>query len=417
MRIALVTPHASAPGPGAGAERGTGLVALAPALAKLGHDVTVYARKASPGLPAEDTLEPGVKIAYVKAGPEAPLPTDDLAPHVRPLGEFLAGRWQQDKPDVVHAYSWPGGLASMAAARDLGIPVAVTFHELGVQGSLLRLRDTREQLARVKLKLSLARSVDAVLARSQEEMSALTGLGVPRNGIRVVPWGVDTGHFGPDGPVAKRGDRHRLLAAWPAAGPQRAELLLRALADIPGAELLIVGGPPRKDLAASPIHRALTRLAARAQVADRVIFTGGVAWQDLPPLLRSADLMVAPSPMGLFDGAALQAMACGTALVAPASGFYSDLVVDGTTGLLVQPGRPSMLARRIRRLLDSPVQLEAFGIAAADRARSRYAWERVAREAVQSYERCLPGTAPEPVADLADEPFAGEAADLAPAVS
>jgi glycosyltransferase involved in cell wall biosynthesis len=110
-------------------------------------------------------------------------------------------------------------------------------------------------------------------------------------------------------------------------------------------------------------------------------------------------------------------MACGTALVAPASGFYSDLVVDGTTGLLVQPGRPSMLARRIRRLLDSPVQLEAFGIAAADRARSRYAWERVAREAVQSYERCLPGIAPEPAADLADEPFAGEAADLAAAVT
>jgi glycosyltransferase involved in cell wall biosynthesis len=417
MRIALVTPHATAPGPGAGAERGTGLIALAPALARLGHDVTVYARKASPGLPAEDTVDPGVKITYVTAGPEAPLPTDDLAPHVRPLGEFLAGRWQHDKPDVIHAYSWPGGLAAMAGARDLGIPVAVTFHELGVQGSLLRLRDTRDQLARVRLKISLARSVDAVLARSAEEMSALMGLGVPKTGLRVVPWGVDTGHFGPEGPVAKRGDRHRLIAVWPAAGPQRAEILLRALADIPGAELFIVGGPPRKDLAGSKTYRALARLASRAQVAGRVVFTGGVAWQDLPPLLRSADLMVAPSSASLFDAAALQAMACGTALVAPASGFYSDLVVDGTTGMLVQPGRPSMLARRIRRLLDSPVQLEAFGIAAADRARSRYSWDRVAREAVRAYQRCLPGLVPEPAADLADETFAGEAADLAPATT
>jgi glycosyltransferase involved in cell wall biosynthesis len=401
MRIALVTPHASARGPGTAPERGTGLAALAPALSALGHDVTVYARKASPSLPAEDILAPGVTIHYVTAGPTGPLPTDDLAPHIRPLGEFLAKHWRQDPPDLVHAYSWPGGLAALAAARDLDIPVAVTFHELNVQAGLLRLRQARDQLARVRLKLSLARTVDLVLARSAEEMGVLGALGVPRPAIRVVPWGVDTGHFVPDGPVAPRNGRRRLVTAWP-AGTQRPDMLLRALADIPDTELLVVGGPPRKELAKSPLYRDLARLAARVQVANRVVFTGGVAWEDLPSLLRSADLMVSTSAASLFDGAALQAMACGTALAAPATGFYSDLVVDGTTGLLFQPGRPVGLARRIRRLLDSPVQLEAFGIAAADRARSRYSWDRIAREATRAYQRCLPAPAPEP-ADATDE--------------
>jgi glycosyltransferase involved in cell wall biosynthesis len=417
VKIALVTPQATAPGPGTGHERGTGLIALAPALAELGHDVTVYARKASPSLPSEDTVG-GVTVHYVAAGPAAPLPVDDIAPHVRPLGDFLAERWRQDPPDLAHAYSWPGGLAALAGARALGVPVALTLHELGVQASLLQLRQARDQLARVRFKISLARNVAAVLARSAEEMAVLASLGVPRQHIRVVPWGVDTAHFGPDGPVAPRNGKHRLIAAWSAGGVRRADVLIRALADIPDTELLFVGGPPRKELTSSKLYRGLARLAARAQVGDRVTFTGGVAWPNLPPLLRSADLMVVTSAASLFDGAALQAMACGTALVAPAAGFYSDLIVDGTTGLLVQPGRPAGLARRIRRLLDSPVQLEAFGIAAADRARSRYSWDRIAREATRAYGRCLPIPEPEPVEEPADElAAAGDPiADLATAM-
>lgn len=417
MRISLVAPHAVAAAPDVSNGRGTGMLALAPALARLGHDITVYARKDSPTLPPEDTSIPGVTVRYVPVGPAEPMRPDDLAPHIRPLGDCLARRWREDPPDVVHAYSWPGGLAALAAARDVDVPVAVTFHELGVQGSLLRLRQARDQVARVKLKISLARSVDMVLARSAEERGVLAGLGVRRPSIRVVPWGVNTSHFSPDGPAAPRAARRRLLTLWPSDASHRPDFLIRMLADIPNTELVIAGGPPRKDLAGSKLYRELARLAARAQVGDRVTFAGAVAWDDLPPLMRSADLMISTSPANLFDGAALQAMACGTALVAPATGFYSDLVIDGTTGILMQPGRSAGLARRIRRLLDGPVQLEAFGIAAADRARSRYAWDRIAAESVQAYERCLPNLVPEPLDDMAEDMLADSGMDLVPAVS
>jgi glycosyltransferase involved in cell wall biosynthesis len=146
------------------------------------------------------------------------------------------------------------------------------------------------------------------------------------------------------------------------------------------------------------------RLATALGVAGRVVFTGGVSWDDLPALLRSADLLVCASISGQFDPVALEAMACGTPVVAPAAGFYPDAVIDGTTGVLVPPGRPSLLARRVRLLLASPLQLEAFGIAAADRARSRYSWDRIARETVQAYQRCLPAAAGAPA-----EPDAAEA--------
>jgi glycosyltransferase involved in cell wall biosynthesis len=402
MRIALVTPHATPPGSYATSDRGPRVIPLAQALGQLGHDVTVYARKDAPALPAEVTLAPGVTIEHVPAGPATGLSADELAPYVRSIGDYLAEHWRHQPPDIAHAYSWPGGLAALAAGRDLGIPVAQTFHSLDVPGARHRLRPDREQLARMRLKVSLARSVHTVLVRSGEEMRQLTRMGVARTSVRVVPWGVDTQRFSPDGPAAPRNGQPRLLAAWPLAGQQGPEAAIRALADVPQAELLVAGGPPRGQLARHPLYRELMRLAKGLGVAGRVAFTGGISWQDLPPLLRSADLLICASVSGQFDTVALQAMACGTPVVAPAAGFYPDAVIDGTTGILVPPARPGLLARRVRLLLASPLQLEAFGIAAADRARSRYSWDRIARETVQAYQRCLPAAAAAP-AELADD--------------
>ena len=86
-----------------------------------------------------------------------------------------------------------------------------------------------------------------------------------------------------------------------------------------------------------------------------------------------------------FGMASLEAMACGTPVIASAIGGHLDTVVDGTTGLLVTPGQPKALARRIRKLLGNPMLLEGFGIAAADRAQARYSWERIGRETIALY--------------------------------
>ena len=86
-------------------------------------------------------------------------------------------------------------------------------------------------------------------------------------------------------------------------------------------------------------------------------------------------------------------MACGTPVVASAAGAERDAVVDMTTGLVTPPGQPAQLALRIRRLLANSLRLEAYGIAAADRARSRYSWERIGRETLAAYGCCSPRAA------------------------
>src|SRR5262249_56150571 len=116
-----------------------------------------------------------------------------------------------------------------------------------------------------------------------------------------------------------------------------------------------------------------------------LVCRGAVAPSQLPPLLRSADLLVSTAPYEPTGLVAIQAMACGTPVVAAAGGAEQDAVIDSTTGLLVPPGQPRQLVLRIRRLLGSSMQLEAYGIAAAGPARSRDSWGRIARETPAAY--------------------------------
>jgi glycosyltransferase involved in cell wall biosynthesis len=120
-----------------------------------------------------------------------------------------------------------------------------------------------------------------------------------------------------------------------------------------------------------------------------VCFAGQVGRSALPPLLRSADLLVDINEHELSAITSIQAMACGTPVVASAVGAQVDAVVDGTTGILVEPGRPALLAQRIRQLLAHPMMLEAFSVAATDRARSRYSWDRIAHETLAVYDAAI----------------------------
>src|SRR5262249_28790216 len=269
----------------------------------------------------------------------------------------------------------------------------------GKGGAAGRQQDSGHQLARIRLEVCLARSASAVLATSSEQMTKLAGLGGPRAAIRVVPWGGGTGLFAPEGPVAKRNGRPRLLAVRPSDEAEGLDIVIRALAEVPAAELLIAGGPSGSGPAAGPANQGLAALARALGVADRITFTGEVSRTHLPALLRSADLLLSGTWEDPLGTVALQAMACGTPVAAAAAGVVGEAVIEGTTGILVPPGQPSALAHRIRHLLASPLQLDAFSVAAVDRARSRYSWDRIGRETVRAYERCLPHQFP----DVPDE--------------
>ncbi|TYB47959.1 glycosyltransferase [Actinomadura chibensis] len=399
MRIAMISEHAS-PLAAVRGPAGTGLggadaggqnvfvAELAAELGRQGHDVTVYTRRDAPGPPDRVRLAPGVTVEHVPAGPAEPVAKDDLLPWMRDFGAHLERRWAADPPDVAHAHFWMSGLAAVQAARAAGtprVPVVQTYHALGTVKRRHQGDQDTSPAARVRLEREIGRAAAAVLATCSDEVGELTAMGVPRGRVRVVPCGADLSLFTPDGPAAARGGRHRLVVLSRLVERKGVDTAIRALAALPDAELLVAGGPPRDGLDADPEVRRLRRVAADAGVTGRVEFLGRLGRDEVPPLLRSASLVVTLPWYEPFGMVPLEAMACGVPVVATGVGGHLDTVVDGGTGVLVPPRDPDAAAAAIRGLLAAPATRAAMGEAGTARARERYSWARVAADTARVY--------------------------------
>lgn len=134
----------------------------------------------------------------------------------------------------------------------------------------------------------------------------------------------------------------------------------------------------------------MSRLAADLGVADRVRLLGSVTREQMPAMLRSADLVACTPWYEPFGIVPLEAMACGAPVVATAVGGIRDTVVDDVTGRLVPPKDPVRLAEAINELLADRVRRQALGTAGRGRARARYTWDRVAADTERIYEKLAP---------------------------
>ncbi|MFF3285729.1 glycosyltransferase [Streptomyces sp. NPDC003023] len=393
LSIALVSEHASPLAALGGIDAGgqnVHVARLAGALADRGHRVTVYTRRDRRDLPDLMPLRAGVDVRHVPAGPPEAIPKDELLPHMLGFGRHLARDWQTRPPDVVHSHFWMSGLASLHAVRELGLPLVHTFHALGtVKRRNQRHADTSPP-ARIACEKEVGTGCDRIIATCRDEVVELAAMGLPADKVDVVPCGVDTDQFTPDGPVAERGaQRHRLIQVGRVVPRKGAAVSITALTRLPGVELLVVGGPPPGRLEDDPEVSRLRDLAYGLGVADRVVFTGAVAGEDIAPLLRSADVVLCPGDYEPFGIVPLEAMACGRPVVATAVGGQLDTVADPDTGRLVPPRDPDALARAVAGLLADPVAREACGAAGRRRVLGRYSWTGIAAATESVYAGAL----------------------------
>jgi glycosyltransferase involved in cell wall biosynthesis len=394
MHIAMVSDHASplaAPGsPGAGGQN-VHVRELALALAAEGHRITVLTRRDSPEPPdvVELAAHPdggSAHVHHLTAGPASCLSKERLVAHVPRFAEELVRVWRADRPDVVHAHHWMSGLAALAAVRDLEIPLVQTFHGLGHVERRHAGEHDSGPAGRPSAEQVISRQADRIVATCEDELFELVRMGAPRKRISIVPSGVDVETFRPDGPALVRRERPRLVSVGRLVPRAGVDDLITALARVPDAELLVGGGTGTAD---DPDLARLFGVAGAVGVADRVRFLGPVARTDVPRLLRSADAVVSTPRHQPFGRVALEAMACGRAVVATAVGGMKDTVVDRVTGVLVPPRRPDHLADTLRRLLADRAMPVAYGIAGRDRVLSRYTWPRIAAATTAVYAQAL----------------------------
>ncbi|WP_030440238.1 glycosyltransferase [Actinoplanes subtropicus] len=380
MRIAMISEHAS---PSSDGGRPNHVADLSAALAELGHDVRVYTRRDDPAAADEVTTPGGIRVVRVPAGPPQVIPPDLLLPHMGEFARWLGEHWRGASwtPDVLHAHFWTGGLAAVTAARRLGIPVVQSFHELGEIEATAGGKPSRSGYER-----ALGRAVDRVVAQNQDEVRDLVRIGVPRTQLAVVPAGVDSERFTPEGPAVERDpQRPRILSVGKLVERKGFGDVIRAMPYVPGAEVIVVGGPAPEQLPADPGARTLRALAEKLQVADRFRLVGRVPWAEMPGWYRSADLLVAAPWQEETETSALEAMACGVPIVGTAVGGLTEAVVDGLTGDLVPARDPRALGGALRRLVNDKVRRFAYATAALDRARQAYSWRRVAAQVGSVY--------------------------------
>lgn len=401
MNIALISEHASPLAIQGGTDSGgqnVYVAYVARELGRLGHTVDVFTRRDDPALPAVIEFAPNARVVPIPAGPPRFIPKEALLPHMAEFGDGISACCTLPaRPyDVVHANFFMSGLVGLRLREEHGLPLVVTFHALGKvrrlhQGSA----DTFPE-ERLHIEDALVAQADRLIAECPQDRDDLIDLyDACRERIDVVPCGVDTAELGPD-----EGARERLgLAADDFVVLQLGRLVprkgidnvIRAVAELRrrhgiAARLLVVGGESTEpDPALTPEIGRLQAVARAEGVADAVIFTGRRERAALRDYYCAADVFVSTPWYEPFGITPLEAMACGCPVIGAAVGGIRHTVVNGTTGYLVPPRDPVLLAERLARLQRDPARARALGRAGMRRVRGRFTWQRVTASLASVY--------------------------------
>jgi glycosyltransferase involved in cell wall biosynthesis len=401
LRIAMISEHASPladlGGPDAGGQN-VHVAQLATHLADRGHDVQVFTRLDNAALPPSIRTPEGYTVHHVPAGPAHPVPKDELLAFMPAFGQWLAARWRQPRlaPDIVHAHFWMSGVAARGALRHESVPYVVTFHALGTVKRRMQGADDTSPPQRLGLERDIARNARRVVAQCTDEIEELGAMGVDPARVSLISSGVDTSLFqpAPSGrPVAGR------ILTVGRLVPRKGFLrLVRALPQLPQAHLVVAGGPPHRELGADPVAARLREEARRLGVASRLRLLGSVPQNEMPALYRSAEVVACVPDYEPFGITPLEAMACGTPVVALAVGGLRDTVRHRSTGELVPPGDQAALATALRRLLSDSDIRERYAAQAVRVVRERYPWSCIAEAMERTYRAAIVESVLEPLA-------------------
>jgi D-inositol-3-phosphate glycosyltransferase len=391
MKISLISEHASPLALLGGVDAGgqnVHVAALARSLATHGAEVVVHTRRDDPALPRRVEFAPGVVVDHVDAGPPEPLPKDVLAGWMDAFADDLVTQWRHDRPDVVHGHFWMSGMAAVSAGDRTGVPVALTYHALGAEKRRHQGADDTSPPGRVAVESWLARAVDSVVATTSHEADEVRAMGALPDDVTVVPCGVDLGRFTAAGPAQPRGRRTRIACVSRLVPRKGIADVIRALVELPDAELLVAGGPPEAMLHEDEEALTLRRVADECGVLDRVRFLGALERDAVPALLRSADVVCCCPWYEPFGLVAVEAMACGVPVVASRVGGLAETVVDGQTGVLVPPKSPTAIAEAVRTVVTDRQRQHRMAEAACLRAQA-YGWDRIGARTLAVYRRLV----------------------------
>ncbi|MCS7248504.1 MAG: glycosyltransferase [Anaerolineales bacterium] len=345
----------------------------------------------------------GNRVVHIPAGPEIPLPKEEL---VNFIGEFVEGvvKFAARKKchyDLIHSHYWMSGVVALGLKKIWNVPVVHMFHTLGkMKQRVAQSAEEAEGEYRIEGEKRILEGVDRIVAATPAELAQLQWLyQADLSKIEVIPPGVDLSRFYPipmdeaKEYIGMRPCERMLLFVGRIEPIKGLDVLFRAIAWMrengfwqrhPFCLAVIGGKEEGSDKVASLEQERLATLRAEYGLEDLVAFLGKKSQDTLPYYYSAAEVVVVPSHYESFGMVALEAMACGTPVVASNVGGLAYLVQDGITGFTVPVDEPQLLGERIEQILANPDLRRKMGQQAAEFAKG-YGWDTVAQKIVSLY--------------------------------
>ena len=410
LRIAMLSYHTCPLATLGGKDTGGMNVYVRELTRQLGHmgiHVDVFTRSQDDHVPhVLHELGYGNRVVHVPAGPEHPVSKQELANYIP---QFVEGVHQfalekNIKYDIIHSHYWMSGIAA-AALSDLwaGTPIVHMFHTLGeMKNRIARSDAEREGEYRVNGEKQVLGRMNRITVATLAELTQLRFLyKADANKLVVIPPGVDVGHFYPipsDEAKTYIGlkPEHRMILFVGRIEPLKGvDTLLQAMSCLQLKEaqrpvhLAIIGGDPSASPEEMTVEMArLQKLCEVLGLDQSVVFLGKRDQDKLPYYYSAAEVLVMPSHYESFGMVALEAMACGTPVIASEVGGLAYLVRDGETGFTIPAEEPDTLCEKLSWLLNDPELHATMSRKAAEYAQD-YAWEKIAKQIVEVYEELV----------------------------
>jgi D-inositol-3-phosphate glycosyltransferase len=393
MRIACISAHTSplaAPGGRDAGGMNVYVLESARTLAGLGYELDIFTRRDDDDSPQVQQVAPGVRLVRIDAGPAQPLTKIEIFRCLEQFGDgVLAFAGNDARYDLVHAHYWMSGVAGLRLREIWGVPLVAMFHTLGEVKNRARITEAETPL-RIAAEREIAAAADRVVTASEHEAQLLERLyGAPRDRLVEIPCGIDLELFRPRG----QSDARKRLGLHPARPLvlyvgrierlKGIDVLIEAVQQMDDLdfELAIVGG----DEAAGELTAELSALAERLGVAQRIRWVGAVEHDELPWWYSAAEVCVVPSYYESFGLVAVEAMACGTPVVASRVGGLAYTVRDHETGYLIPWRCPEPFVEGLEVILKNGQLRRNFGLAARASVQ-RFGWPVVGRQLAALYE-------------------------------
>jgi phosphatidylinositol alpha-mannosyltransferase len=282
--------------------------------------------------------------------------------------------------DVVHVQEPPAPTLAWDACSFRGAPVVGTFHAYSTKpgpNTIASLFGARRKFNQLHARIAVS------------EAAAWTGRRWFGGEYAIVPNGVDLtlGAAGDLPDSSPTPNRLEVLFVGRAEERKGLPVLLRAFE-------ALAGHVPSRLVAVGVTTEEIARHLPDPAVLERIDARGSVTQERLWQAYREADVLCAPSLSGESFGMVLtEAFASGTPVLASAIAGYSDVVSDGSDGMLIPPGDPQRLAEELQRMYHEPARVAQMGAEARESA-ERYSWSRIAEKVECIYERALAAPPP-----------------------